>query len=173
MERRFAWFSLTSPRLGFTAAPEGGFCLSSFLVALRQGSILLGRFSSDPSWEHLAGLDEERVEREVKSAHWILPSSHLLIGESPDQCAKRVAEEILLLKSYDVRYTTTLNYYEDSSRYPGRLHWDLCFVYGLRSDEELKKVNHFSEMRYVSLSEVKHEEIGRGQADILETLGLL
>lgn len=74
------------PRLG--EIPEGGVCISTFVVISRRGdskSVLMGRINKRAPWDHIGALDPGRVERHSKS--WMLPSSHLIFGESPQDAA--------------------------------------------------------------------------------------
>src|SRR5206468_4725043 len=47
------------------------------------------------SWDHIGALDPSRVE--AHSHGWMLPSSHLIFRESPDDAARRIAREQLEL----------------------------------------------------------------------------
>jgi len=102
-ERRFAQFlrGIAPPRMG--EIPEGGLCLSVFLVISRRRDpnyVLMGRLSSDAPWDHIGALDSERVERHRKG--WMLPSSHLVLGEGPKEAAERVLKEQLGLTDQTV-----------------------------------------------------------------------
>jgi ADP-ribose pyrophosphatase YjhB (NUDIX family) len=76
--------------------PEGGFCLSVFLIISETGHprrVLMGRINKKAAWDHLGALDPERVERH--SNGWMLPSSALIFGESPQDAAHRILKEQL------------------------------------------------------------------------------
>jgi hypothetical protein len=82
--------------------PAGGFCLSSFLViteqepqAVSSSKVLMGHLDPNAPWDHIGALDKSRVE--VHSKGWMLPSSHLIFGESPQTSATRIASEQLEL----------------------------------------------------------------------------
>lgn len=56
----------------------------------------MGKYADDPRREGLAGLDAEW--RRKHSQGWTVPASHLKYGEDPRRAARRVAEEVLLLR---------------------------------------------------------------------------
>jgi len=62
--------------------PSGGVCLSAFLVVQDEtGKVLMGKIDPEAPWDHIGALDQKRVE--IHSRGLMLPSSHLLIHESP------------------------------------------------------------------------------------------
>jgi hypothetical protein len=71
--------------------PEGGACLSTFLILWNSSKnmVLMGRVNPEyPAWEHIGALNKVRLER--YSDKWMLPSSHLVLYESPRQAAERI-----------------------------------------------------------------------------------
>jgi hypothetical protein len=51
--------------------------------------VLMGRVNPEyPAWEHIGALNKVRLER--YSDKWMLPSSHLVLYESPRQAAERI-----------------------------------------------------------------------------------
>src|SRR5271154_1573491 len=76
--------------------PEGGLCLSSFVLVTQAGKpglVLLGRLNSGAPWDHIGALDPERVRAHSKG--WMIPASHLMLKESPVDAARRVVKEQL------------------------------------------------------------------------------
>src|SRR5205807_2273589 len=56
-------------------------------------NILMGHLDPSAPWDHVGALDPERAEANSKG--WMLPSSHLMIGESPQAAAERILKEQL------------------------------------------------------------------------------
>ena len=165
-DRRLAHLQrgILPPRLD--EIPEGGVCLSTFVVISRPGdpkSVLMGRINKRAPWDHIGALDPSRVERHSKG--WMLPSSHLIFGESPQDAAVRILKEQLGLE--DQRFEGPQVFSEVS----GPLnHWDLEFVFlGERNDAP----NHqaWDELRFVDLTKIRKEEIARSHEDILAHIG--
>jgi hypothetical protein len=97
-DRRFCRFTRTAEGhpFGLLWDQPGGFCLSTFLILSPEGhrsSVLLGRINPAGQWDHLEGLDAERMEAHRQG--WHLPASHLLLRETPDQSARRILDEML------------------------------------------------------------------------------
>jgi len=64
--------------------PLGWVCLSAFIVLSktdRPSNVLMGKINKNAPWDHIGGLDGGRVERHSKK--WMLPYSHLILGEDP------------------------------------------------------------------------------------------
>src|SRR3989442_4075768 len=51
--------------------------------------VLMGHMNPKAPWDHIGALDPSRVE--AHSRGWMLPSSHLIFLESPDEAARRIA----------------------------------------------------------------------------------
>src|SRR5438094_506959 len=95
-ERKFTRFAPVDRPMTTREIPEGGFCLSAFLVIGRTGrpsQVLMGHLNPSGPWDHVGALDQERAE--VNSKGWMLPSSHLMVGESPVAAAERILKEQL------------------------------------------------------------------------------
>src|SRR5256886_9466843 len=83
-ERKFSRFATSDRSLQTREIPEGGICLSAFLVISQTGHperVLMGHLNPNGPWDHIEALDAERAE--MNSKGWMLPSSHLMLGESP------------------------------------------------------------------------------------------
>lgn len=170
---RFAFFGSKAPRLGFTSPPEGGFCISSFVLIRKSRSILLGKLAKSEEWERLTGMDEERVQTLAREQKWLIPASHLMFGEHPDHAAKRVLEEQLELRRYSSKLNSIQSSVGRTKRYPGRPHWDICFVYEARLSEQLKRPKWFSDLRYVNPRDLSPSDFGRDHEGVLQELGWL
>ena len=75
--------------------PDGGMCLSSFLVISESDSkrVLMGHLNPKAPSGSLGALDESRIQAHSKG--WMLPSSHLIVHESPQEAAARILKEQL------------------------------------------------------------------------------
>lgn len=77
--RRFCRFAQTLPENGngavyTTEIPEGGLCLSSFLVIEEgNGRVLMGHLNPSAPWDDIGALDAKRAM--IHSKGWMLPSS--------------------------------------------------------------------------------------------------
>src|SRR5579872_5626612 len=107
--------------------PPGGICLSSFLIVRDDGRVLMGMIDAGAPWDHLGALDSKRIEMHSKG--WMLPSSHLIVHESPQRAAKRIAVEQLELPDLVITEPRVVSevypprYFPDQSE-----HWDLEFI---------------------------------------------
>ena len=146
--------------------PEGGMCLSVFVVLSKKEqphSVLLGRLNVTAPWDHIGALDPPRAEANSKG--WMLPSSHLVLGESPAAGAARILREQLGLASQTLATPRVF-----SEAY-GRLnHWDLSFLY---TGERTGIAPHpaWRELAFVDTAVAKKEDIARAHEDILADLG--
>lgn len=157
----------------FWAVPEGGMCLSAFLVLTDPADstrVLLGRPSPAAPWSALGSLDPGHLAS--LGERWILPSSHLMEWESPFRAAERVAVEQLGRPTLALRGPEVF-----SETYPSAIdpesgpHWDLHFVFrGEWTDGPAPPVWRDLSLRRVA--GVPRSEFGRGHADILALAGM-
>ncbi len=160
--RRFAHFKrdVAPPRM--REIPEGGFCISTFVILSKVGSpqlVLMGHVNKKAPWDHIGALDPERVERHGKG--WMLPSSALILGESPQEAAERILKEQLSITGQPLDGPLVF-----SEVYGPMSHWDLEFLYlGQRGDAPSSEA--WSELRFVDLTKTRKEDIARGHEDIL------
>src|SRR5438094_10407675 len=95
-QRLFLRVSSKQGPLRLSEIPEGGFCLSAFLVISNSRNpkeVLLGHLNPDAPWDHIGALDPPRVE--MNKNGWLLAACHLIVGESPHEAAKRILGEQL------------------------------------------------------------------------------
>ena len=175
-DRKFCRFNkqVETMSLGMPDPPEGGLCLSAFIVITDErhaNSVLMGHLNPKAPWDHIGALDASRVE--VHSKGWMLPSSHLLVHESPQEAAKRIIREQL---ETDLRVsgpdvvseTYTPKRFPDLPR-----HWDIEFIFkGKTSQDRITKPFAWSELAFVNLDSTNKTEIARSHEDILEYAGL-
>ena len=176
MERRFTRFRRTVPpgATGVYPVPGSGMCLSAFLVLHppgRKDEVLLGRLNADAPWLDLGALEPERV-RSI-GRRWMLPSSHLLFFECPDDAVRRICREQLTSelprvdgpRVFSDPYPRTKGSNDDP-------HWDLHFVYvGDWPTDRPPASSAWSELKFVDVTRTDPGEIARAQADILDLVG--
>lgn len=176
-DRRFCRFNkeVETKSFGMPEPPEGGLCLSAFLVITGErnpNSVLMGHLNTKAPWDHIGALDPSRVE--VHSKGWMLPSSHLLVYESPQEAAKRILREQLdldlALSGPDVvSETYTPRRFPDLPR-----HWDIEFIFkGNLSEDRVPQPYAWSKLAFVNLDTTRKSEIARSHEDILEHAGLV
>jgi ADP-ribose pyrophosphatase YjhB (NUDIX family) len=165
-ERRFAAFSKTAAPPRMRKMPEGGMCISAFLIVSKHNdpdSILMGKINKDAHWDHIGALDAKRVQRH--SGGWMLPSSHLMLFETPEGAARRILREQLHVR--DMKITGPLTFVDTSGN---ENHWDIGFIY-LGERENPPKSDAWRELRFVKSGELKREDIVRSQVDVLAYAG--
>ncbi len=154
--------------------PKGELCISAFVVPRRGNSLLLGRPRAHDAWPEMGGYPKSRVVELEKEGTWLLPATHLMMEESPEHAARRIAHRWAGLEG-NPRFSMVQSHLRRFRlwREPKGNHWDLCFVYKL----PVRHVPHlkpwWAEMRFVSLSEIPKMRLGRGHLDILKEAGYL
>lgn len=159
----------------FQHVPKGGVCLSAFLVVRnRKGDVLLGRPRRHRAWPERGCLPYWRLEPLMETNSWVLPASHLLMEEHPEQAAARVARVWARLPRVAPRLIAL-----DSSRMPtgrsvgrgrGRrplYHWAVGFVYEVRTDRSPLPAPWWREIRFVPVNQLRRLRIGRSHRDLL------
>jgi ADP-ribose pyrophosphatase YjhB (NUDIX family) len=172
-DRIFAAFSKNASPPRMNAVPEGGMCISAFVVLSKKGdpsSVLMGRINRKARWDHIGAIDSERLER--FAAGWMLPSSHLVLYETPEGAARRILREQLGIRNLKLEGPLT---FADTSTawFSGRLnHWDIGFIFtGER--ETLPSSEAWDELKFVDMNGLKGGDIVRAQVDVLAYAGKL
>jgi ADP-ribose pyrophosphatase YjhB (NUDIX family) len=167
-DRRFAAFGKDAVPPRMKTVPEGGMCISAFLVISKkaaQGEVLLGRINKNAEWDHIGALDGKRVERFASG--WMLPSSHLILFETPEGAARRILREQLGIRNQALEGPLT---FADTSGTSN--HWDLGFIF--TGERETAPSNAaWDELRFVDVAKLKRDEIVRSQLDVLAYAGKL
>ena len=166
--RRFVAFSKTNVPPRVNEIPEGGLCLSAFLILSQRGKphhILMGKINTEAPWDHLAALDQPRAEK-VKGG-WMLPSSHLLLFESPQEAAQRILREQLNINDQDLTRPLTF-----AEAYGPNNHWDFHFVFRGELDG-IAPNDAWRELKFLDVTKTERKEIVRAQDDILGYVGAL
>lgn len=165
-QRKFAGFSRGAPTFRMSETPEGGFCLSSFVLLMDGGGrVLMGKLNPDYDWEHIGALDEERKIRH--SSGWMLPSSHLMVGEAPEAAARRILREQLGIESLELTGPTVISETYRTSPARSADHWDIEFVFSGRYDKTVKHPA-WKELAYVDPN-ADDGQFARNHQDILRS----
>ncbi|MDG6940139.1 MAG: NUDIX hydrolase [Nitrososphaerota archaeon] len=171
-DRKFCRFNAdpSAPPFAMRSPPEGGMCISSFVLITERGkpsNVLLGRLDPSARWDHIGALDRERAER--NSRGWMIPASHLIVGESPQEAAERVLEEQLEMKGVALSGPRVV-----SEAYPttpgGPPHWDIQFIFRGEAPE-VGKAGAWKELKFVDVPRLPKSEMARRHEDVLESAG--
>ena len=159
----------------FTAGhvPKGGTCFSSFIITEKEGRVLAGKMAKPEIWVERFLVGPQFAPKYPASGKWLLPASHLKFGESPDECARRIVREQLLVAVGDCRLVGIQSHLSGESTDIEDAHWDLCIIYTATIPEPKQVPEWFSELRYVPVKGLKSSDFTRGHGDILEQLGII
>lgn len=155
--------------------PEAGVCLSTFIIATRRNSILLFRPHAHDAWETKGAFPKSRAAELAKQGAWLLPATHLLMGESPDHAALRIVREWAGLKGKP-RFLMVQSHTRPGGFLGRKLrgkHWDVCFIYEIAARAKPKARPWWSEARYVPIQGISSMKMGRGHLDILKEAGMI
>ncbi len=175
-DRRFCRFNkIGDVTFGMPEVPEGGLCLSAFLVLSEKGHpdhVLMGHLDPAAPWDHIGALDGSRTA--VHSKGWMLPSSHLMVHESPDAAARRIAAEQLERGDVTVSEPRVVSEVYTPRRFPDVVkHWDLEFIFrGEWPGGPEPRAAAWSVLRFVDLAATPKSAIARSHEDVLESAGL-
>ena len=149
-------------------------CLSAFVVLTETGNpshVLLGHLDTRANWDHIGGLDSERVA--VHSKGWMIPSCHLVLKESPRDAARRILDEQLGLKDIALSEPRVVSEVYAPKRFldlPS--HWDLEFIFrGDLPRGELPRAAAWKELSFIDVTHMKKSDMARSHEDILESVG--
>ncbi len=185
-DRKFAAFnagkSITTgradlPPFRMKEIPDGGFCLSSFLVISQEDNpegVLLGRLNPNAPWDHLGALDEARAQTHGKG--WMLPSSHLIVHESPQDAATRILKEQLGIEDQRVALSDpkVVSEVYTPVRFPNLPgHWDIEFIFRgmLAKGNPVPENEAWLDLKFVQVGKTPRSEMARSHQDILESVG--
>ena len=166
-DRKFTRFSRTTTPPRIDEIPIGGICLSAFVILSQSGEarhVLMGHLNKDADWEHIGGLDRTRAA--THSIGWMLPSSHLILYESPHEAARRILKEQLCLTDQLLEGPSVF-----SEVYGANSHWDLEFIFQGQRDS-IDPCDVWKDLSFVDLNKLKREEIARSHEDILAHVGM-
>ena len=175
-DRRFCRFNKPADTpFGMPEVPAAGLCLSAFLVITEKGRgnrVLMGHLDPTAPWDHIGALDASRTA--VHSKGWMLPSSHLIVKESPQEAARRIAREQLELPDVALAGPQVVSEVYAPRRFPDKGgHWDLEFLFrGELDASSMPDPRAWRELRFVDLETTPKSAIARSHEDILESAGL-
>lgn len=158
--------------LGVKEIPADGFCISAFLVIsdpTNAKSVLLGKVDPSGPWDHVGAMFPELAQAASKG--WMLPSSHILLFESPDDAARRILTEQVGAEGLQLSEPKIFSeVYNQKGR---ENHWDLQLIYqGTLSPDNLPKTTGlWKELRFVDVDALSRDELVRSNGDILGRIG--
>jgi len=164
-DRKFAAFSKKAVPPRMKKMPDGGMCISAFVIVSKRGDpgrVLMGKIDANANWDHIGALDSKRASR--VSAGWMLPSSHLMLYEAPEGAARRILREQLSIR--DMKLSGPLTFVDTSGV---ENHWDIGFIF-LGDRDSLPKNGAWRELAFVHPKEVGGEVV-RSQLDVLAYAG--
>lgn len=152
------------------SVPQGGFCISVFAILENSGKILFAKPKDHPRWrEEWAPnwrlYSHEQLAREFEC--WRFPAAYVKEGESPEDTLGRIMRDELQVREYEILAHNLFNFYEESSRYPGRFHWDYCFAYKVRTETSPGRLPWFDRMEYLDPSNLAPSDLGSAQGEML------
>jgi hypothetical protein len=175
-DRRFCRFSKSpeTDAFGMPEVPTEGFCISAFVLLSPDddpASVLLGHLNPDAPWDHLGALDPSRVEAHRHG--WMIPSSHLMVRESPTEAAQRILSEQLHLPTMHLEGPRVVSEVSTPRRFPQtKGHWDLEFLFrGSITGRSPPSSDAWTELKFVDLRTTSKRDIARSHEDILASAG--
>lgn len=161
-----------APRYGL---PDAGFCASSFVIVRRGSTILAGIPKEDPKWrEEWAPnfLVYSKSDLADEFRLWRLPASYLLEGEHPDEAAGRVLRDQLGFPARPLHHPDVYTFHDPSTWFPGKKHYDLCFVYDVRGLSPSEVPAWWQRLEFVDPKTLRKEELGSAMSDLMRVLPL-
>ncbi|MEM0383286.1 MAG: hypothetical protein QXV27_00370 [Candidatus Caldarchaeum sp.] len=169
--KRWARFGVDQD--GIKYIPVGGTCIMTYILDLRDESILLGMLDGDGYGEHLRSEWGIYVHREgIWRDKWFVPSGFLHYGEHPVSCAERVIKNMLDGDVEKLELLDIVSFTQPSKYYPGYSHWHLCFVYQARGLRFTRRP-WFKRLEYVELGSLTSGDVGVAGGPVLRKLGLV
>ncbi|PSN99834.1 hypothetical protein B9Q05_11280 [Candidatus Marsarchaeota G2 archaeon ECH_B_1] len=171
--RKFADFGKNLPYYCMDTIPDGGMCLSVFLVITQKttGLVLMGKVNPEfAEWEHIGAINRERLLRIADK--WMLPASHFIVYESPNDAVKRVLKEQLSMQNLELKGPFVYSEVYDIERANIKNHWDLEFVYTGELEKLPPQNPAWKELGFVDVNALNDKEFARNHQDILANLGI-
>ncbi len=156
--------------------PAGGFCISVFAVIRRGNKVLLVKPTNRRKWltewsPNIRLMNQERLKKFTKS--WLFPGGYVREGEAPEEALKRILKEQLGIKSFSAGPGKLYNFYDPSNIFPGNMHWDYCFVFKVKTNEEIRKRPWFSSIEFVDPRDFGRDDFTSAQGDLALAIGLI
>jgi len=155
--------------------PLGGLCLSVFLIIRDEdGGVLMGKIDPEARWDNLGALDPKRIE--LHRNGWMLPSSHLIVHESPQSAAMRISKEQLELDDLVLTDPKVVSEVYPPKYFPElNEHWDIEFIFSsfLPKEKIPSRTIAFREIKMIYPKMTKRSEISRSHEDVLASAGIV
>ena len=159
-------------RVYTTEIPEGGVCLSSFLIVTdSSGGVLMGHLNPKAPWDQIRALDAERAR--THSRGWMLPSSHLMLLESPQEAAQRILREQLGMQGVELSEPMVVAEVGTPRRFSSlQRHWDFEFIFRAKAPSGTPPRNEaWTELRYIDPTQTRRQDVARSHDEVLENAG--
>ncbi len=159
-----------APRYGM---PDAGFCASSFVLVRRGNRVLAGIPKDQRRWTDLWQPNIKSytsTAQEAEFSSWRLPASFLIEGEHPADTARRVVRDQLRMPLKRLEGPDIFSFYDPSSWYPGRRHFDLCFVYQVRGVAPRSVPEWWQRLEFVEPRFLRSQELGSAMSDLVRHL---
>jgi len=159
----------------YNSPPGAGMCISAFAVLKRGEKVLVGVPKRNRRWlsEWLSSLrmySKEEFDEVYNQTR--LPSTYLFEAEHPEKALGRVMRNQLGIRKYSVSAPQIMSYNSPSDWYPGNFHWDLAFVYRVRTSASPKKLPWWQELAFLDKREMRKRDFGWNN-DFVKDLGLV
>lgn len=156
--------------LGLSRVPEDGFCIAAFVVITDDTNpkkVLMGKMNPAARWDHIGALDLERVQRHKEG--WTLPSSHLMLFESPQEASRRILKEQLEMDNLELSEPIIFSDIRALKRAPDAKHWDLDFIFrGKTSRDRIpSKPAAWIQLEFVEVTKVPKGQITQLHLDVI------
>jgi hypothetical protein len=150
-------------------------CISVFAIVKRAGKVLVGVPEWSERWttEWLSSLltypQEERREAERQTR---LPSTYIYEGENPQDALMRIMNDQLGIKKFSSSPPKIFSYNSPSDWYPVNDHWDLVFVYQVRTTKESRERPLWKELVFLDRRALEKRDFGWNN-DFVRDIGLV
>lgn len=134
----------------------------------------MGKINPEAPWDHIGALDPARIELHRKG--WMLPSSHLILHESPQDAFRRIASEQLEMPELPISEPWVVSeVYRPKNFADLDEHWDIEFIsFASREADGLpRRTLAFAELRMLDPGRTKRTEIARSHEEILASAGIV
>ncbi|HEV2390566.1 MAG TPA: NUDIX hydrolase, partial [Nitrososphaerales archaeon] len=125
--------------------------------------VLMGKINKNAEWDHIGALDGKRLERFASG--WMLPSSHLMLFETPEGAARRILREQLGIRNQALDGPMA---FADTSGTSN--HWDIGFIF-TGETEVAPSSSAWDDLEFVDVTRLKRDDIVRSQLDVLAYAG--
>jgi hypothetical protein len=168
------WARIGVDQDGIKYIPVGGMCIMSYLICIKDNSILLGKMDGENHgslWREKWGMYIHRPS--IWKEKWVIPSGFLHFGEDPEATANNLLKDMLNASAQSVKLSNVLSFAYPSKYWTGYHHWHLCFIYDVKEINLGGNTPWFSSLQFIPLNELKKENIGVAGSTVVEKLGII